>query len=48
MRLWNHPPHDLDCRLDRAGLLTQEGKSAGFDNSSVPQRVRQQRSKSML
>jgi len=24
-RLWNHPPHDLDCCLDRAALLTQEG-----------------------
>ena len=27
MRLWNHPPHDLDCCLDRAALLTQEGIS---------------------
>jgi hypothetical protein len=25
VRLWNHPPHDLDCCLDRAALLTQEG-----------------------
>src|SRR5213075_1835822 len=30
MRLRNHPPHDLDCCLDRAALLTQEGSSAGF------------------
>jgi len=28
MRLWNHPPHDLDCCLDRAALLTQEGNTA--------------------
>ena len=30
MRLWNHPPHDLDCCLDRAALLTQEGSSTSF------------------
>jgi hypothetical protein len=36
-RLRNHPPHDLDCCLDRAALLTQEGNSAYFDTSSVLQ-----------
>jgi len=36
VRLWNHPPHDLDCCLDRAALLTQEGGSANFDTSSLP------------
>jgi hypothetical protein len=35
VNLWNHPPHDLDCCLDRAALLTQEGHSAGFNTSSV-------------
>ena len=33
VRLWNRPPHDLDCCLDRAALLTQEGSSAGLDTS---------------
>jgi hypothetical protein len=32
-RLWNHPPHDLDCCLDRAALLTQEG---GFAQLTIP------------
>jgi hypothetical protein len=36
-RLRNHPPHDLDCCLDRAALLSQEGNSAHFDTSSVLQ-----------
>ena len=37
VRLRNHPPHDLDCCLDRAALLTQEGSSANFDTSTVLQ-----------
>jgi hypothetical protein len=40
VRLWNHPPHDLDCCLDRAALLTQEGSSANFDTSNVLQCLR--------
>src|SRR4051812_3732887 len=31
VQLWNHPQHDLDCCLDRAALLTQEGSSADMD-----------------
>jgi len=37
VRLWNHPPHDLDSCLDRAALLTQEGRLAGFGNFRVTQ-----------
>jgi hypothetical protein len=40
VQIWNHPPHDLDCSLDRAALLTQEGSSAIFDTSSVLRRFR--------
>ena len=31
------PPHDLDCCLARAALLTQEGSSAAFNTSGVRQ-----------
>src|SRR6185436_17472558 len=37
LRLWNHPPHDLDCCLDRAALLTQEGGSPTGDTPRVLQ-----------
>src|SRR6185369_17059892 len=37
VRLWNHPPHDLDCCLDRAALLTQEGSPAGINTPSILQ-----------
>jgi len=33
----NEYAHDLDCCLDRAALLTQEGNSANFHTSSVLQ-----------
>ena len=35
MQLWNHPSHDLDCCLDRTGLLTLEARTANLDASSV-------------
>jgi hypothetical protein len=40
VQFWNHPSHDLDCCLDRAALLTQEGNPANFDTFSVLQCLR--------
>ena len=37
MLLRNHPSHDLDCCLDRAALLTQEGSPAGINTPSILQ-----------
>src|SRR4051812_2305180 len=37
------PPHDLDCCLDRAALLTQEGIWANLNSCGVPVLPRCQR-----